>query len=85
MPEHRWFIPIIVGVVFILLGLGAVLWGRREERKYYDSLTTRADLREFVEHWPRRPEPGASKIGGWIAVAIGLMLVIIGGIYWLVS
>ena len=85
MPEHRWFIPIIVGVVFILLGLVAILWGRREERKYYNSLTTRTDLREFVEHWPRRSEPGASKIGGWIAFTLGLVLVIIGGILWLLG
>jgi hypothetical protein len=80
-----WLITIVVGVVFILLGLGTVLWGRREERRYYDSLVTRTDLREFVNHWPRRPEPGASKIGGWIAVAVGLMLVLIGVIFWLVG
>jgi len=85
MPEQRWLIPIIVGVVFILLGLVAILWGRREERKYYNSLTTRTDLREFVEHWPRRSEPGASKIGGWIAFTLGLVLVIIGGILWLLG
>ncbi len=80
-----WLITIVVGVVFILLGLGTVLWGRREERRYYDSLVTRTDLREFVDHWPRRPEPGASKIGGWIAVAVGLMLVLVGVIFWLVG
>ena len=80
-----WFVPIVIGVVFIVLGLGVVIWGKREEKSYYDSLTTRTDLREFFEHWPRRPEPGSLKIGGWIAVAVGLVMVIIGGVYGLFS
>ena len=80
-----WFIPIVIGVVFIILGLGVIIWGKREEKSYYDSLVTRTDLREFFEHWPRRPEPGSLKIGGWIAVAVGLVMVIIGGIYGLIS
>ena len=85
MPEQRWLIPVVVGVVFILLGVGAIFLGRREEKSYYDSLTARADLREFYARWPRRPEPGASKIGGRIAVALGLILIILGGVFWLVS
>jgi len=80
-----WFIPIVVGVVFIVLGLGMVIWGKREEKSYYDSLTTRTDLREFFDHWPRRPEPGSLKIGGWIAVAVGLVIVIVGGAFGLAS
>jgi hypothetical protein len=85
MPEYRWVIPIIIGAVFILLGIGAVLWGRKEEKSYYNSLTSRRDLREFVNHWPTRPEPGASKIGGWIALAVGLILIVVGVILWLVG
>ncbi len=80
-----WFVSIVIGVVFIVLGLGVIIWGKREEKSYYDSLTTRTDLREFFEHWPRRPEPGSLKIGGWIAVSVGLVMVIIGGIYGLIS
>ncbi len=80
-----WFVPIVIGVVFIVLGLGVIIWGKREEKSYYDSLVTRTDLREFFEHWPRRPEPGSLKIGGWIAVSVGLVMVLIGGIYGLIS
>ena len=83
MPYHSWLIPIVVGGVFILLGLGAIIWGRKEEKNYYNSLSTRRDLREFFTHWPERSEPGALKIGGWIAIAVGLVMVIIGGALWL--
>jgi hypothetical protein len=68
-----------MGGVFILLGLAAIFWGKREEKSYYDTISTRADVREFVEHQPQRPEPGALKIGGWIAISIGLLMLAIGG------
>ena len=80
MASQDWLIPVVVGVVFIILGLGSVIWGRREEKKYYDALATRTDLREFMAHWPDRPEPGALKAGGWIAVAVGVVIAIVGGI-----
>ena len=85
MPYHGWLIPMVVGVVFVVLGLGAIIWGNREEKSYYDSLSTRTDLREFFSHWPKRPEPGALKIGGWIAIAVGLVMIIIGGVFGLAS
>ena len=78
MSQYDWLLPMIMGVVFILLGLGTVAWGRKEERHYYDGLTTRPDAREFMEHWPPRPQFGALKIGGWIAMAVGLVTTIIG-------
>ena len=79
MSELNWLVPIVMGAVFIILGLGAIIWGKNEERHYYDSLSARPDAREFMEHWPPRPQFGSLKIGGWIAIAIGLVLVAIGG------
>jgi hypothetical protein len=67
-----WLAPAIIGVCIFLMGIGFAIWGRREEKRYYDSLTTRPDLREFVSHWPPRIEPGALKTGGWIGVVVGL-------------
>ena len=81
MPEH--FILMSLGGVFIILGLTALFWGRREEKVYYDSIATRRDVREYMEHQPSRPEPGALKIGGWIAIAIGLLMLAMGGAFWL--
>ena len=85
MASQGWLIPLVVGGVFVILGLSSVAWGRREERKYYDSLTTRDDLREFMAHWPGRPEPGALKVGGWMAVAVGVVIAVIGGVLSLVG
>jgi len=72
-----------VGGVLILLGLAAIMWGRGEEKSYYDAISARPDVREFVEHEPQRPEPEALKIGGWIAIAVGLVMVAMGGAFWL--
>ena len=80
MVEVDWLIPMGIGGLFILLGLVGILWGRREEGNYDYSLSARADLREFMEHWPSRPQPGSFKVGGWIAVAMGLVLLVLGGV-----
>lgn len=81
MPRYDSFILMGLGGLFILLGLGGIIWGRREEKSYYDALSTRPDVREFLEHWPQRPEPGALKIGGWIAIALGLLMLVTGGAF----
>ncbi len=83
MPQREWFILMGLGGLFILLGIGSIIWGRSEERTYYDSLSTRPDVREFLEHLPWRPEPGALKVGGRIAITIGLAMLIAGGALWL--
>ncbi len=83
MPQQDYFILMGMGVLFILLGLATIFWGRGEEKSYYDSLATRPDVKEFLEHEPEHPEPGALKIGGWIAISIGLLMVAMGGAFWL--
>jgi len=78
MPHQDWFILMVMGGLFILLGLGVIFWGKREEKHYFDSLSTRTDVREYMEHWPQRPEPGGLKIGGWIAITLGLCMLALG-------
>ncbi len=82
MPQGNYLILIGMGGLFILLGVIAVIGGKREEKDYYDSLSSRLDMREFLEHSPERPEPGALRIGGWLAIGIGLLMVAIGGGFW---
>ena len=85
MPSGDYFILMGVGVGFIILGVVGILWGRHEEKSYFESLAKKSDLREFVSHWPERPQPGALKIGGWIAVSLGLILLVVGIIRWLLA
>jgi len=86
MPSGDTVILLVLGGIFILLGVAAVIWGKREEKSYFDSLSTRTgDLREFVDHWPPRPQPGALKIGGWIALIIGVLMALLAFIFWLMT
>ncbi len=85
MPQQDLFVLIGMGGLFILLGLAAFIWGKREEKSYYDSLSSRPDTREFLEHWPQRPQFGALKIGGWIAITIGILMIVMGGVFWLLG
>ena len=82
MPLSDHFMFIGVGGIFVILGIILIFWGRGEAKGYYDSLATRSDVREYLEHWPPRPRVGAGRIGGWIALAVGLILAAVGGALW---
>jgi hypothetical protein len=71
------------GGFFIVLGLVLLFIGRGEERGYYNSLPDHADAREFLTHWPPRIRLGSVKIGGKVAIAVGLALLIAGIIFWI--
>ena len=74
-----------IGVLFIVIGLAAFIWDRKESKSYYNSIAGRQDMREFFNHWPPRAEFGALKIGGWISVVIGIIMLITGGVFWLIG
>jgi hypothetical protein len=77
-----WYILVGLGGFFILLGILSIIWGRSEEKSYYEAIAQRRDVREFLEHLPFRPEPHALKVGGRIAIAVGIVCLIFGAIYW---
>lgn len=81
MPQNDLVILMIIGGVFILLGLGAFFWGKSEEKHYYASISSRQDTREFLEGWPRRPQFGSLQTGGWIAMIIGIIMLVVGGAF----
>jgi hypothetical protein len=83
MPDNDLLIVVILGGLFILLGAGVFLWGKSEEKDYYKAISTRSDVREYMEHTPDRPEPGGLKIGGVIAFFLGLFMLILGSAFWL--
>ncbi|MGI2335697.1 MAG: hypothetical protein ACRKGH_03510 [Dehalogenimonas sp.] len=67
-----------LGGFFILAGVVMLFIGSREEKGYYEALSGKRDLREFVTHNPERAEPGSVRTGGWIALAVGVGILIIG-------
>ncbi|MDR9459534.1 MAG: hypothetical protein RI591_05210 [Dehalococcoidia bacterium] len=75
------YIMMGIGGLFLLLGIIAFLWARSEERGLNYDLSQRPDLREFITRWPIRVEPGALRVGGWILMIIGVVLIILGGIF----
>ena len=70
----------LIGGLFILLGLIMVVWDRVEKKRYFSSISHHVDTREFLDGWPKRPQLGALGTGGWIAIAIGIVLMVGGGI-----
>ena len=85
MPEGQWFILLIAGGVFVILGIIGVMWGVREEKRIFEELSKKPDLREFSMRHVESPQPGALKIGGWIAIAVGVLLLAAGIIIWLLQ
>jgi hypothetical protein len=77
-------VMLIIGGIFIVLGLLALLWGSREESSWWSSISNHFDVREYVDHSPGRYEPDALRIGGKIAIAVGIVLCLIavGFIFW---
>jgi len=73
-----------MGIFFILLGIAFMLWNKREKKTYYNSLVTRRDMKEFITHEPERLWLNAWQIGGRISLIIGIILVIAGGVLWLI-
>ena len=69
---------LLIGGLFILLGLAAIVWDKLEKRGYDSSISHHADTREFLDGWPQRPQFGALKTGGWIANIIGVLLLLLG-------
>jgi hypothetical protein len=82
MNQGDWFILAIVGAVFIILGITGIFWGIREEKKLFEALAAKPDLREFSLRHVESPQPGALKIGGWIAIAVGVIILAVGIILW---
>ncbi|UCE97715.1 MAG: hypothetical protein JSV74_07210 [Dehalococcoidia bacterium] len=83
MSDVDLIIVCVLGLFFLLLGIVAFIWGRYEEKNYYQAISTRSDVREYIQHTPERPEPGGLKIGGLIAVLLGLFTLILGVAFWL--
>lgn len=78
MSAGETIILISAGGGFILLGIIGILWGKYEEKRLFDRLAEKPDLREFSLKHVESPQPGALRVGGWIAIALGALLLLVG-------
>ncbi len=85
MPQREVIVLLVMGAIFIVLGIGSIMWGRVEEANYYNTILSRPDVREFLERLPVHPQPGSLKIGGRIAVSLGALMLIAAVIIWLLG
>ena len=80
MSQGDVSVLLVIGGGFILLGMVAVIWDWVEKNGYLSSISHHLDTREFLDGWPHRPQFGALKAGGWIAIILGVVLLLGGGI-----
>ncbi len=59
MPQTDLVILMVMGGLFVILGLGAIFWDWSEQKSYYSAIATRADVREYMYQSPKRPDLGA--------------------------
>ncbi|MBE9514794.1 MAG: hypothetical protein IMY79_01485 [Chloroflexi bacterium] len=86
MPSASYQAILGMGGFFVLLGIILIVWNKREREGYYNSiLLTQKDIKESLTRDPDRPWLRAWEVGGKISLIIGVMLLIIGGILWLVT
>ena len=83
MPGGDALTLMSIGGVFLIPGIVLWLWAKADEKKYYTSLAASQDVREYMEHSPEQPAFVGLKIGGWVAMTVGAVLVVTGGVFWL--
>jgi len=72
-----------LGIFFILFGVASMLFSRREEKKYNNSILTQRDIKELITREPEQPWLRGWEIGGKISLIVGVPLAITGGVLWL--
>ena len=78
MPTKEWFLLMGIGVVFVIGGIIFLVNGKRAAERYYQSYADSPDVRKFMERQPR-PKYESLKIGGRVAIVLGIIMLAIGG------
>ena len=68
-----------MGGLFLVIGIVLVVFGRREDQP--DTPSVGSEARKYLES----PETDSetTRIGGWITVAVGCVLLVMGVVFWL--
>ena len=77
MTFATWQAILGMGLFFVLLGIVSVLWSRREQTQYYDSISTGRDVKEFITREPHRLWLSAWLIGGILCLVIATVLIVV--------
>jgi hypothetical protein len=84
MPQGEWFILMGVGGFFLLVGISLFFWGWYEAKRIIDALAQKPDLQEFTSGRVG-PQPASLKFGGWLSIAMGGLMLLVGIIFWLIN
>ncbi|NLL90601.1 MAG: DUF3185 family protein [Dehalococcoidales bacterium] len=77
------YVPLmIIGAVFLLVGIILLILGNREEKDYCRTVSNQTDVRKYLEHRSDSIQAWGFKVGGIIAVVIGLFLLVMGFVIW---
>jgi hypothetical protein len=77
MSHQELVIAAIIGGAFFILGFIGFVWSHREEGAWYKSVSTKIDVREFLDRSPGRQEPNALRTGGKICIAVGIIVLLV--------
>ncbi len=82
MPRIQWYLPtLILGIGFIVLGIVLMVKASRDEGGYFSFLSTRPDVRKYLEHQPLLSFISI-KVGGRISFAVGIGLMVLSVLLW---
>jgi hypothetical protein len=86
MSQVSYQVILGMGGFFVLLGILFILGNKREKKKYYNSiLLTRRDIHETITREHERFWLQAWQIGGWVAIIVGIVLLIVGVVMWSIA
>ncbi len=77
MSVQEFWITLGIGIFFVILGGIVFILGNKEEGSWYNSISDRVDVREYLERDKAHPEPAALRIGGALCAAVGVITVLI--------
>ena len=84
--ESTEYIPfLIIGAVFLVAGIVLLIIGTREEKDYLNTISNSVDVRRYLEHKSDSTQSWGFKVGGIMSALIGLVLLIMGLVFWLVN
>ena len=84
----HWIILLILGGALIAFGGIFFVWAYLERRSDIDILAhneTNQDVKDLLDEGRISMGPKSLKVGGWLAVAVGVFLLILGTVLWIIA